>query len=53
MFLKFGRKGPVHERFIRLSDDEQRLVWEGSWLRFKPSEERQGPHRSYFYSKAA
>lgn len=41
LFLKFGRKGPVHERFIRLTQDENRLVWEGSWLRFKPSEERQ------------
>mmetsp|Transcript_3543 Transcript_3543/g.5520 ORF Transcript_3543/g.5520 Transcript_3543/m.5520 type:complete len:288 (-) Transcript_3543:12-875(-) len=39
MFLKFGRKGPVHERLIRLTDDCRYIEWNSSWIKFKPKEE--------------
>lgn len=44
MFLKFGRKGPVHERLITLSRDCRLLEWNSSWFKFKPKEDCQGNH---------
>lgn len=42
LFLKFGRKGPVHERLVRLSKNCRYITWEGSWMKMKSTEERSG-----------
>jgi hypothetical protein len=42
LFLKFGRKGPVHERLVRLSKNCRYITWDGSWIRMKSNEERSG-----------
>lgn len=42
LFLKFGRKGPVHERLVRLSKNCRYITWEGSWIKMKSTEERSG-----------
>jgi hypothetical protein len=42
LFLKFGRKGPVHERLVRLSKNCRFVTWEGSWMKLKSNDERSG-----------